>query len=155
MNDSIKVFQLEEYKIMRDGIKFLLSKDGNISVICFFFSSRRRHTRFDCDWSSDVCSSDLTANGSAARQHARMLGGLERWRARTELVHFLPELVRVDVLEHGAEKLLQHRVGAALHLFRFPHCSLEGSLEDVRVRGGRDVRELECRRKVHVCSLLR
>src|SRR2546430_16077653 len=27
---------------------------------CFFFSSRRRHTRFDCDWSSDVCSSDLT-----------------------------------------------------------------------------------------------
>src|SRR2546430_12373001 len=30
------------------------------SVVCFFFfSSRRRHTRFDCDWSSDVCSSDL------------------------------------------------------------------------------------------------
>src|SRR2546427_568629 len=27
----------------------------------FFFSSRRRHTRFDCDWSSDVCSSDLVA----------------------------------------------------------------------------------------------
>src|SRR5688572_30875561 len=28
-------------------------------VFSFFFSSRRRHTRFDCDWSSDVCSSDL------------------------------------------------------------------------------------------------
>src|SRR2546430_1980150 len=28
-------------------------------MFCFFFSSRRRHTRFDCDWSSDVCSSDL------------------------------------------------------------------------------------------------
>src|SRR5260370_236800 len=27
--------------------------------LCFFFSSRRRHTRFKCDWSSDVCSSDL------------------------------------------------------------------------------------------------
>src|SRR5690606_40275164 len=27
----------------------------------FFFSSRRRHTRFSRDWSSDVCSSDLTA----------------------------------------------------------------------------------------------
>src|SRR5882762_3023616 len=25
----------------------------------FFFSSRRRHTIFKCDWSSDVCSSDL------------------------------------------------------------------------------------------------
>src|SRR2546430_6220573 len=32
-----------------------------VVVLChsFFFSSRRRHTRFDCDWSSDVCSSDL------------------------------------------------------------------------------------------------
>src|SRR2546430_10118242 len=29
----------------------------------FFFSSRRRHTRFDCDWSSDVCSSDLVLRG--------------------------------------------------------------------------------------------
>src|SRR5438270_9591396 len=29
----------------------------------FFFSSRRRHTRFDCDWSSDVCSSDLGGEG--------------------------------------------------------------------------------------------
>src|SRR2546427_13271843 len=28
-----------------------------------FFSSRRRHTRFDCDWSSDVCSSDLVDDG--------------------------------------------------------------------------------------------
>src|SRR2546427_8774255 len=30
-----------------------------VVVFFFFFSSRRRHTRFDCDWSSDVCSSDL------------------------------------------------------------------------------------------------
>src|SRR5260221_14064077 len=29
----------------------------------FFFSSRRRHTRSLCDWSSDVCSSDLTHAG--------------------------------------------------------------------------------------------
>src|SRR2546430_8049867 len=34
-------------------------KVGRLSVFVFFFSSRRRHTRFDCDWSSDVCSSDL------------------------------------------------------------------------------------------------
>src|SRR6476661_9333293 len=33
-------------------------------VCCFFFfSSRRRHTRFKCDWSSDVCSSDLQHAG--------------------------------------------------------------------------------------------
>src|SRR5690606_37696815 len=30
-----------------------------LHFICFFFSSRRRHTRFSRDWSSDVCSSDL------------------------------------------------------------------------------------------------
>src|SRR2546430_6874552 len=30
-----------------------------LHYLFFFFSSRRRHTRFDCDWSSDVCSSDL------------------------------------------------------------------------------------------------
>src|SRR5260370_35640749 len=29
------------------------------AVMLFFFSRRRRHTRFKCDWSSDVCSSDL------------------------------------------------------------------------------------------------
>src|SRR2546430_4602139 len=34
-------------------------------VLCFFFfSSRRRHTRFDCDWSSDVCSSDLAVGAA-------------------------------------------------------------------------------------------
>src|SRR2546430_8415191 len=35
--------------------------DGECVIDYFFFSSRRRHTRFDCDWSSDVCSSDLGA----------------------------------------------------------------------------------------------
>src|SRR6267143_3603446 len=29
------------------------------NLLFFFFSSRRRHTRWNCDWSSDVCSSDL------------------------------------------------------------------------------------------------
>src|SRR3989454_12272706 len=30
-----------------------------MSLVDFFFSSRRRHTRLQGDWSSDVCSSDL------------------------------------------------------------------------------------------------
>src|SRR2546430_5784412 len=34
----------------------------------FFFSSRRRHTRFDCDWSSDVCSSDLAKVSTLRRR---------------------------------------------------------------------------------------
>src|SRR2546430_6114262 len=36
---------------------FRLFYRGALSIF-IFFSSRRRHTRFDCDWSSDVCSSD-------------------------------------------------------------------------------------------------
>src|SRR2546430_8852220 len=36
-------------------------------VGCAFFSSRRRHTIFDCDWSSDVCSSDLSIRQFIAR----------------------------------------------------------------------------------------
>src|SRR5215208_2546913 len=35
----------------------------------FFFSSRRRHTRWPRDWSSDVCSSDLEAVGRAEVDH--------------------------------------------------------------------------------------
>src|SRR5256885_8520639 len=36
---------------------------SNYSSIAFFFSSRRRHTRLQGDWSSDVCSSDLCIEG--------------------------------------------------------------------------------------------
>src|SRR5207237_6189598 len=40
----------------------------------FFFSSRRRHTRFKCDWSSDVCSSDLRIIGEGReRAHLQQL----------------------------------------------------------------------------------
>src|SRR5256885_5686392 len=36
--------------------------DGLDTMECFFFSSRRRHTRLQGDWSSDVCSSDLVGD---------------------------------------------------------------------------------------------
>src|SRR5436309_11743399 len=39
-----------------------LARRHSVERVCplgFFFSSRRRHTRFSRDWSSDVCSSDL------------------------------------------------------------------------------------------------
>src|SRR5437764_9500562 len=35
------------------------SRGGRRGYVVFFFSSRRRHTRYIGDWSSDVCSSDL------------------------------------------------------------------------------------------------
>src|SRR2546430_4052165 len=54
-------------KLMKDGGNCtslpIFNTTGCIvhTIFLFFFSSRRRHTRFDCDWSSDVCSSDLAA----------------------------------------------------------------------------------------------
>src|SRR5437870_11297889 len=39
-------------------------------VVLFFFSSRRRHTRWPRDWSSDVCSSDLLSSYLGPRETA-------------------------------------------------------------------------------------
>src|SRR5207237_3812339 len=44
---------------------------------CFFFSSRRRHTRFKCDWSSDVCSSDLQKRPLAGLEAANVFAGFD------------------------------------------------------------------------------
>src|SRR5947209_18542378 len=57
-----------------------------LALVFFFFSSRRRHTRYWRDWSSDVCSSDLDqhalafqANPSAVREVGkRLVDGLPR-----------------------------------------------------------------------------
>src|SRR5438876_6323955 len=47
---------------------------GVISVrMVFFFSSRRRHTRWTGDWSSDVCSSDLGSDSLAPSGRDRSL----------------------------------------------------------------------------------
>src|SRR5256886_11368089 len=47
-----------------------------VLLFFFFFSSRRRHTRFDCDWSSDVCSSDLirAVMDAAGSERAALFG---------------------------------------------------------------------------------
>src|SRR2546427_6555489 len=60
------------------------------SVCSFFFSSRRRHTRFDCDWSSDVCSSDL---------------------------RFKPEMCSLNM---GSMNFAFHLMGAKVDKWRFP-----------------------------------
>src|SRR5438132_12420507 len=44
----------------------------------FFFSSRRRHTRSLCDWSSDVCSSDLNAASVVVAADDRLRLTVER-----------------------------------------------------------------------------
>src|SRR2546430_3956060 len=53
----------------------------------FFFSSRRRHTRFDCDWSSDVCSSDLHVRGPQPASDRAFRGQHSAPRFRDRLPH--------------------------------------------------------------------
>src|SRR5690242_7286311 len=55
-------------------------------ILCFFFSSRRRHTRLTCDWSSDVGSSDLApvAAGSIAAREARAAVAARRGHSRPD-----------------------------------------------------------------------
>src|SRR2546428_2840413 len=50
---------------MMDGVSVESVSRG---MVLFFFSSRRRHTRSDRDWSSDVCSSDLWRSATPVEQ---------------------------------------------------------------------------------------
>src|SRR5690348_16031689 len=75
------------------------------SFVFFFFSSRRRHTRWTGDWSSDVCSSDLLA----------VLRGDEE-------VHLRAMLPLVLDLEHHGGGLTQDALrgpGEQSRVFRF------------------------------------
>src|SRR5437763_14405684 len=55
----------------------------------FFFSSRRRHTRYIGDWSSDVCSSDLAQGRHIATNAAKSMGTRQTAEAAGDLLlHF-------------------------------------------------------------------
>src|SRR5256886_9220217 len=82
----------------------------------FFFSSRRRHTRFDCDWSSDVCSSDLI-EGNRIGKHQGVMGQIEAQRQAVLGVRgrmHLPAKARVDrEFPAHAEVVLKIEIGRA------------------------------------------
>src|SRR6266850_3004622 len=74
--------------------------------IFFFFSSRRRHTRLQGDWSSDVCSSDLLPLNRPPERHSiHGLGWQAAWRPG-------------DVREHQAILEFRHAAGAWPWAFR-------------------------------------
>src|SRR2546430_17493678 len=81
----------------------------------FFFSSRRRHTRFDCDWSSDVCSSDLVRRNRSGRKGERgsviprivptPIARLEPPTARATPRRVAPEVVASTLPGPGRDRL--------------------------------------------------
>src|SRR5688500_19129997 len=58
-NDPLLETSREDPNICRPHISLKIVSGLACSPVLFFFSSRRRHTRLQGDWSSDVCSSDL------------------------------------------------------------------------------------------------
>src|SRR5690242_20608165 len=94
---------------------------------CLFFSSRRRHTRLTCDWSSDVCSSDLAIRGEATFDDWR------HWRtAPRELRLNMNGTKRVD-LNHGSPWRPSQGLIATLPREKIGRASCR---ERVQVRGG-------------------
>src|SRR5256885_4098936 len=74
------LFSLDPCYVFRSVYHFYIS--------FFFFSSRRRHTRLQGDWSSDVCSSDLAASaGPGERRRALRRCALRQRR--------LPSVLRI------------------------------------------------------------
>src|SRR5947207_4756521 len=81
----------------RQQPKSNLSHNEVVFTLIFFFSSRRRHTRSLCDWSSDVCSSDLARVQTLFKRRAE--------RLRNEKYQAVPELVKaMAMLERGKFK---------------------------------------------------
>src|SRR5690625_4345943 len=98
-------------------------------LIVFFFSSRRRHTRWPRDWSSDVCSSDLSYGSTEALIEALQHTSLSQWADRTASLASKFESARLE-----AVKLLQPKV-QHLHLPRATiqtEAELEQWLADVK-----------------------
>src|SRR5690606_40940663 len=80
----------------------------------FFFSSRRRHTRFSRDWSSDVCSSDL------ANALANSLASAFRSSNRLRLA-WQPDANEVFAIMDDDTKKTLKDAGAVFHDWHTPH----------------------------------
>src|SRR5256886_2935035 len=105
---------------------------GDGVVVClFFFSSRRRHTRFDCDWSSDVCSSDLQRAAGRADVAIMNNGGIRAdlpegvitWGNVYQVQPFQNRLQRLTVTGAVLLDALEHCVAGRDH---FPDCHVAG-----------------------------
>src|SRR6266566_7536988 len=90
-----------------------MSEFDNAARRRFFFSSRRRHTRLQGDWSSDVCSSDLTEVPASLR-HGQAIGNLQmpprRYQSALAPEHLLPYFQRIHW--HGIIKNPGERHGS-------------------------------------------
>src|SRR5256885_3468004 len=94
---------------VQDGWAFVLSR--RVYIIFFFFSSRRRHTRLQGDWSSDVCSSDLLRciqSPEISRKIWRSVGTYSRVKIENHVIsvyRLCREKIRVFALDQMRMKI--------------------------------------------------
>src|SRR5690606_7721161 len=104
-----------------------LTHSGRVSHV-FFFSSRRRHTRFSRDWSSDVCSSDLGMKKVLAASRG---AGLSRLLLRSSTLLYWPSVRNPALLreespfaEGAPEYIRIKREADALALSAWPSAAI-------------------------------
>src|SRR5438309_10948730 len=79
-----------------------LSSSSVFYFFFFFFSSRRRHTRWNCDWSSDVCSSDLEGRELRHPKTGEVLGRTEQAVGRMVVQQVLEAYATGTLSQAGA-----------------------------------------------------
>src|SRR5205807_6664116 len=95
--------------MVRTGCATAASSLEVTNRISFFFSSRRRHTRLQGDWSSDVCSSDLDEDGAPVCGAA-----VEIWHCNAAGKYILPNDTHdapVDPNFYGAARMIANEAG--------------------------------------------
>src|SRR5690625_4729786 len=102
-------------------------------IFSFFFSSRRRHTRWPRDWSSDVCSSDLKPEMSTFKWIAIIMctllaGGGVFWAAAEPLYHFLDTPPYFSNIESGTENAVSPALATSFVDWGFLAWAILGTL---------------------------
>src|SRR3712207_7736399 len=115
----------------------------------FFFSSRRRHTRYWRDWSSDVCSSDLLLLGAARARMPKLVAFGERYPgvfALTESAQLLDRQLLSDLPRQAwdsaafalGERLTDAAIEDAVRRLPPEHHALVGARMAAALRARRD-----------------
>src|SRR5690348_18445506 len=95
---------------------------------CFFFSSRRRHTRWTGDWSSDVCSSDLvgiSTDVDAVLAIAMAKQADDRFASAGELADALSAAFRGALAKDLRDRSEERRVGKECRARWWPYYEKE------------------------------
>src|SRR5205085_7269839 len=118
-------------------VSLVLVERDDLAETTFFFPSRRRHTSFDCDWSSDVCSSDLPLSlaGVSGKEKKQKLSSPDG-----QAPGWPPAPLSSHLLEGGAG-WSSRRLNEAYHFEPGPQRSEERRVGRGGALGGSDVCE--------------